>query len=117
VKTFIKSSVKVKPDPQYYIRKANRWGDQRDALIESAGLNNDAQPPDSPELREQEHRIAALHAKVLWAISRIPVASRIFDQERQNLPCPTCGIPAGAACGHDAAHQPIMCFKRGRLKP
>lgn len=112
---FIKSSVRVKPDPLYYKRKADRWTDQRNAMIEAAGLNDDVQPADSPELREAEHKIEAISAKIRWAISRIPVASRLFDQERLKQTCPECGEVPGRHCFRDAAGHPLMCFRRGRM--
>jgi hypothetical protein len=118
VKTFIKSSVKVKPDPQYYIRKANRWGDQRDELFAEVDRLEAEAGRETPESLAVHRKAMSLHDKVMWANSRIVPASNLFHEQRKSVACPECGEPAGRPCVSAGVHGPseMLCWKRGRVK-
>lgn len=86
MKKFIKSSSRVKPDRAYYEKKADYFRRKRDALMDAAGLNDDVQPPDSPELRAKCVDIDRLAAKVIYYSRMIPVATRMQDAIREGRP-------------------------------
>lgn len=73
MKTFIRSSMKTRPDPAYYQAVINRLQPKRDALLAAAEAKGDVyeSDPDSAERREADK----LSAKILWAIRQQRVAT------------------------------------------
>lgn len=46
---FIRSSVKIKADPGYYLKKYQYFVRKHEEAMEAAGRNRDVQPPDEPK--------------------------------------------------------------------
>lgn len=78
--TYVRSSVRVKPDPAYYDRLYNRFVRQRNALLEKMGRNDAVQPErdDPADVR----KLDSLCARVIWAMRMYTVAVGVRDVQQ-----------------------------------
>lgn len=83
--TFIKSSAKCKPEPLYYKKILDRLSDRIAKLIEDAGLNENVQPPNGPELWEVERQIVKLRGKFEWAARMLVCAQGIKARQAEGI--------------------------------
>lgn len=95
-KLFIKSSAKIKADPDYYRRKAEQARKKLAALVPG----------------RDDAKIADCRAKIEWAEQRTHSANRMLTLAViEARDCPLCGFRAGMWCGFVGTRE-IACIPR-----